>query len=67
MTQPNINGVTVKDITRLMHGHERMINWYNKKYSFKIDQATVKDQKKYADLLAGWDNLKSKRDQLMTS
>lgn len=52
-------------MTRLMHGHERIINYFNKKYSFKIEDAPAHEQRRYAETLESWDNLKAKRDLLL--
>lgn len=59
-----INGVTLKEITNAMNNIEKVINWYNKKYSFDISKATTKEQKEYNSLLQRWDFLKIKRDSL---
>ncbi len=60
----NINGVTLKDITRMMSNLEKVINWFNKKYNFEMELATDKEQKKYNSALSNWDFLKVKRDEL---
>lgn len=60
----NINGVTIKDITRMMRTYERIVSFYNNKYQFDISKAPAKDQKKYSSALNSWDFMKSKRDQL---
>jgi len=62
--QPNINGVTVKQIESLMFKTEKLINWYNKKYNFDMSLASAKEVKEYESALKSWDNLKTKRDQL---
>lgn len=63
-TQSNINGVTIKDITRMMISTEKLINFYNKKYNFEIENASAKEQREYKSALERWDFMKSKRDQL---
>jgi hypothetical protein len=60
----NINGVTLKDVTRIMNVYERKINYFNKKYSFDITKGTTKEQKEYESALNIWDQLKAKRDFL---
>lgn len=56
----NINGVTLKDVTRIMQTYERTINWYNKKYNFNVPAT----EKQYYSALSIWDTLKAKRDLL---
>jgi hypothetical protein len=56
----NINGVTLKDVTRIMKTYERTINWYNKKYNFDVPAT----EKQYHSALSIWDTLKAKRDLL---
>ena len=56
----NINGVTLKDVTRIMQTYERTINWYNKKYNFNVPAT----EKQYHSALSIWDTLKVKRDLL---
>lgn len=62
--QPNINGVTVKDIERMMFKTEKLINWYNKKYNFDMSLASAKEVKEYESALKNWDFMKAKIDQL---
>jgi hypothetical protein len=59
-----INGVTLKDITRLMNKTEKLINWYNKKYNFQMENASAKEVKEYEGAIQRWDFLKAKRDLL---
>ena len=59
-----INGVTLKDITRLMIKTEKIINWYNKKYNFQMESASAKEIKQYEGAIKTWDFLKAKRDLL---
>ena len=65
--EANINGVTLKDVTRMMINIEKLINWYNKKYNFEIEKASEKEQKEYSDLMSRWDFMKAKRDQLIAA
>lgn len=63
----NINGVTKKDVTRIMRGLERKISFYNKKYKFDVSfpsGASEKEIKEYETALKNWDFMKTKRDQL---
>lgn len=55
---------TLNDLTRMMRNIEKIINWYNKKYNFQMNQASAKEQKEYNCLLERWDFLKAKRDSL---
>jgi hypothetical protein len=57
--------VTLKDVTRIMHKIEKIISFYNRKYNFKIENATDKERREYESLLKQWDVLKSKRDSLI--
>lgn len=50
--------------TRLMIKYEKIIVWYNKKYSFDMSNATPKEQKEYNMMLNAWDGMKAKRDAL---
>lgn len=64
MKTANINGVTLKELNRIINSFERVINWYNKKYKFDIAKATQKEQKEYYSNINVWDTLKVKRDYL---
>lgn len=63
--EPTINGVTLKDITRMMHNIEKLIGWYNRTYNFGMLDMPEKEQKEHTDLISRWDFLKSKRDELL--
>lgn len=58
--KPNINGVTLKQVTATMIRYEKLISWYNRKYNYDVP-TTCKD---YHSALIVWDQLKVKRDQL---
>lgn len=63
--QPNINGVTLSDVTRLMRTEEKTIGFFNEKYNFQIEtKGSLKEISEYNNSLSRWDNLKSKRDIL---
>lgn len=64
MKTANINGVTLKELNRIINSFEKVINWYNKKYNFDIAKATHKEQKEYYSNINVWDTLKVKRDYL---
>jgi hypothetical protein len=66
-TQPNINGVTLNQMTSLMHKSEQVIMWYNKKYSFDMSNAKPKEQKEYTMHQNLWEQTRTKRDQLKTA
>lgn len=55
---------TFQTITNFMLKDEKIINWYNKKYSFDMSKATAKEHKEYQARLASWDMWKAKRNQL---
>ncbi len=61
---PNINGVTLKDVTRMMNNIEKILAFYNKKYNFDMDKAKPKEQKEFKCLTERWDFMKVKRDEL---
>ena len=63
-TTTNINGVTFKQLTSLMNKYEKVIMWYNRKYSFEIKNGTAKEQKEYAAMQNAWGFAKTKRDEL---
>jgi hypothetical protein len=60
MKQPNINGVTLRQITGMMNRLEKVIAWYNKKYNFQVPAT----EKQYHSAINVWDQLKVKRDIL---
>lgn len=57
-------GLTVKGFTSVMRTHERIINFFNKKYDYDMDKATDKDRREWQRSLDTWDGLKVNRDTL---
>jgi hypothetical protein len=62
------NGVklTLKSVTATMLRQEKIINFYNRKYNFKIETAPKQCQRAYNVSLAIWDTYKPLRDELKT-
>ena len=54
----------LKTATRLMNKYEKIINWYNRKYSFDMSKASAREQKEYTMMQNAWDGMKAKRDAL---
>lgn len=59
------NGITVKKLTSMMRREERLINYYNTKYEYQIEEeASPKEQAEYQGALNRWDAAKQHRDLL---
>ena len=55
----------IKDATRIMNSYGKVINFYNKKYNYNIEEeGTEKEIKEYNSAINIWDQLKAKRDVL---
>lgn len=54
----------LRSITTTMRAYERVINFYNRKYNYEMEQAKPKEIKQYEASIRIWDFLKAKRDQI---
>lgn len=65
--QATVNGITLKQMASFMLRMERIINFYNKKYSFEIERGTAQEQKEYRMAQSGWDTAKAHRDRMKSA
>lgn len=63
-TQPNINGVTLEQITGMMRREEKRIAYYNQKSQFGAVPLTADEQRLYDSAQHNWDFMKQQRDYL---
>jgi hypothetical protein len=52
----------ISEITAKMHQLEKLIQYFNKKYDYEIEEATKKDKSEWNLALELWDTMKRKRD-----
>lgn len=54
----------IENLSIVMRNLEKIILFFNRKYDFDISQAEKTEQKAYRNLLARWDHMNFKRNQL---